>query len=73
MTDKQIILDMIKRATKNGLDGKLVGIFKGTVDNEQFSVEEMQNSITVNSGYPDFRTFFEFDEDGNLIFIGAYE
>lgn len=72
MTDKQIILDMIKRATVGGLK-KNSGTFKGAKSISSFSLEKDRNSITVYSGYSGFCVSFEFDKDGNLIFIGAYE
>jgi hypothetical protein len=72
MTDKQIILDMIKRATVDGLK-KNSGRFKGADSLSSFYIEKDKNSVTVYSGYSGFCTSFEFDKDGNLIFIGAYE
>jgi len=87
MTDKDIIFDMISRASKDGIksvvpldiseednDSRICyeGKFKNN-DNKTFRLEKDECSITVYSGYSDFSTYFEFDKDGSLIFMGAYE
>ena len=56
MTDKEILLDMIKRA---GYEGDLT-----YVEADSFCVER---------GYFGFVCSFEFNDDGSLKDIGAYE
>lgn len=56
MTDKEILLDMIKRA---GYEGDLT------------YVED--NSFCVERGYFGFVCSFEFNDDGSLKDMGAYE
>lgn len=64
MTDRETIIDMIKRASKQKKLFKNGSMYKLNVD---------KNSITVESGYLGFSTTFSFDDNGDLVSIGAYE
>jgi hypothetical protein len=84
VTDKDVIFDMISRASKDGIksvvpldvseedsDSRICYEGKFKSNNKAFRLEKDECSITVYDGYSNFSTYFEFDKNGSLIFIGT--